>query len=595
VVRKVLHEAEQIGNATLDVAGKFGAGGTKGALRYGVDKVQEKIHAVVSEAEGDNAALETAHKAERLGEMAVRKGKKMVREYRDRVENKAASAADLKAQRLKKLAKKSELPGGARSLQEVLKTPSARLGSTVDFNPKQSGALFQGLNKGLHRGLDRGTNVAKRGLRFGGEKVSMQFHGKIDQYGGDNTAVKAAHGVEKFAERPAKYVLKTGVNELTQEVKEAAHLAAQPVKQAANKLRSMARHRFLVYKRAFLARHQRVAQARGAVMKARAIAKELALKTKPVLAALFVCFLVYAVCSMIVGPIAAALSQATTEYVTATTYPVANQDITDSTVQWKELEMLLEQRIVDIESEFPEYDEYRYDIDPMVHDPFELMSYLAAMHLEFTHPEVQAEIAAIFGEVNPLQLMEETEIRYDDNGNPYEWRILNIILKPKPFEEVVSPRLAANDAQDIYEVFMESGGNQQAFGNPFSFNWMSNISSYYGWRKNPTGEGYEFHTGLDIAAPAGTPIRSVQNGTVVVAGWHNAYGNYIVIRNESGITTLYAHCLSLGASVGDVIQMGQMIATVGSTGNSTGNHLHIEIQIDGERVNPIFYILAQDE
>gem|GEM_PF-3304729 len=179
--------------------------------------------------------------------------------------------------------------------------------------------------------------------------------------------------------------MKKGVNELTQEVKETAHLAAQPVKRITNNLRSAVRHRFLVYKRAFLARHQSVAQARGTVMKAKAIARELMLRVKPVLALLFVCLVIYAFCTMVVGPITAALSQATTEYVTATTYPVANQDITNSTAQWKELEMLLEQRIENIETELPNYDEYHFDIDSMEHDPFELMSYLAATHLEFTH------------------------------------------------------------------------------------------------------------------------------------------------------------------------------------------------------------------
>jgi len=88
---------------------------------------------------------------------------------------------------------------------------------------------------------------------------------------------------------------------------------------------------------------------------------------------------------------------------------------------------------------------------------------------------------------------------------------------------VVTPKLEAVDAKDLYEVYMGSGGNQRAFGNPFTFHWMNSITSYYGYRKNPTGPGYEFHTGLDIETPEDTPIRSVQNGTVVVADWHNLY------------------------------------------------------------------------
>jgi murein DD-endopeptidase MepM/ murein hydrolase activator NlpD len=217
------------------------------------------------------------------------------------------------------------------------------------------------------------------------------------------------------------------------------------------------------------------------------------------------------------------------------------------------------------------------------------------MHLEYTHPAVQAEIAEIFAEVNELQLVEDTEIRYDADGDPYEWKILNVILHPKPFEEVVTPRLESANAKDLYEVFMGSGGNQQAFGNPFTFNWSEAITSYYGNRPNPTGEGYDFHTGLDIAAADGTPIRSLQDGVVVASGWHDLYGNYMVIRNEENITTLYAHCSALYGNVNDVVRQGQLIAAVGSTGNTTGAHLHVEIKLGDERVDPLFYIQSYNE
>ena len=606
-----------IGRKLLQGTGHLAAGGVKGVVktaaaaakgtaRYGAEKAHEKVHAAISQAEQDNASLEVAHKLERMGEIVVRKGFRkgvgMARDHRKKMGKKPANLGAMRKKTIKErvnlasdtatsnpaapFIKETPIQDRVREKSSPLRfsgttittlaTPTAQLGSMVDFGPKKPGLL----SKGYHKGIDTG----KRGLRFGSEKIAMQAHGQIDRHGGDNSSVKAVHEAEQFLERPTKYVLQKGTN-----------LAVQPVQKISNKVRSAARHKYLVYKKAFLARHQSVAQARGVVMKAKAIARELMLKVKPVLTLLFVCLVIYAFCTMVVGPIAAALTKAGTEYIATTTYPVANQDITDSTAQWKELEMLLEQRIENIETEFPNYDEYRFDIDPMEHDPFELMSYLAATHLEFTHPQVQAEIAALFHEVNPLQLVEEIEIRYDADGDPYEWKILNVILKPKSFEEVVTPRLEAVDAKDLYEVYMGSGGNQQAFGNPFTFHWTNSVTSYYGYRKNPTGPGYEFHTGLDIAAPEGTPIRSVQNGTVVVAGWHNLYGNYAVIRNESGITTLYAHCLSLGVGVGDEVRQGQMIAAVGSTGNSNGNHLHIEVKIGDDRVNPLFYIQAYDE
>lgn len=279
----------------------------------------------------------------------------------------------------------------------------------------------------------------------------------------------------------------------------------------------------------------------------KALSVQLKAAMKPIMVALAVCFAIYALLNAIVGPLTAALSKAGAEYVITTTYPVANEDITGATVQWTELQEELRERIKNIETEFQGYDEYIYDINEMEHNPFELMAYLAAMHLEFTHPQVQAEIAVIFGEQNPLEIREETETRFRSDGSSYEYKKLFIALKPKLFEEVVTPRLEGADAKDLYDIFMGSGGNQQAFGNPFTFNWTNSISCYYGYREDPTGQmggGTEFHTGLDLRAPENTPIRSVQQGVVTIAGWHNLYGNYVVISNPTtGITTLYAHCI----------------------------------------------------
>ena len=99
------------------------------------------------------------------------------------------------------------------------------------------------------------------------------------------------------------------------------------------------------------------------------------------------------------------------------------------------------------------------------------------------------------------------------------------------------------------------------------------------------------HTGLDIAAPAGTPIYAAASGTVVASGWSNTgYGYYIIISHENGVQTLYGHCSALYVSAGQYVAQGENIAAVGSTGNSTGNHLHLEIRVNGSRVNPQYYL-----
>ena len=98
------------------------------------------------------------------------------------------------------------------------------------------------------------------------------------------------------------------------------------------------------------------------------------------------------------------------------------------------------------------------------------------------------------------------------------------------------------------------------------------------------------HTGLDIAAPSGTPIKVVSNGTVTSASYNGAYGNLVKIDHGNGIETWYAHTSKMYVSVGQKVSAGDVIAAVGSTGNSTGAHLHLEIRINGQHVNPQNYL-----
>lgn len=111
------------------------------------------------------------------------------------------------------------------------------------------------------------------------------------------------------------------------------------------------------------------------------------------------------------------------------------------------------------------------------------------------------------------------------------------------------------------------------------------ITSRFGIRRSG------MHKGLDIAAPTGTPIHAAASGTVTGAGWSNSgYGYYVKISHGNGIDTLYAHCSELYVSEGDYVTQGDTIAAVGSTGWSTGSHLHLEIRTDGTRLNPQYYL-----
>lgn len=116
------------------------------------------------------------------------------------------------------------------------------------------------------------------------------------------------------------------------------------------------------------------------------------------------------------------------------------------------------------------------------------------------------------------------------------------------------------------------------------------ITSPFGWRQNPFGGGPEFHQGLDIAAPTGTTVTAAGGGTVISAGWYGGYGNYVLIDHGGGMATGYGHLSQIFVGNGQQIQRGQAIGAVGSTGASTGPHLHFEVRIHGKPVDPTTYL-----
>ena len=125
-----------------------------------------------------------------------------------------------------------------------------------------------------------------------------------------------------------------------------------------------------------------------------------------------------------------------------------------------------------------------------------------------------------------------------------------------------------------------------------SFRWPTSgrISSYFGGRKSPGGIGSTNHKGIDIAVPRGTPIYAADGGTVTYSGWMSGYGYLVQIDHGNGYVTRYGHNSSLTVSVGQHVYKGQQVARAGSTGNSTGNHCHFEIRVNGVAKNPLNYL-----
>lgn len=116
------------------------------------------------------------------------------------------------------------------------------------------------------------------------------------------------------------------------------------------------------------------------------------------------------------------------------------------------------------------------------------------------------------------------------------------------------------------------------------------VTSPFGWRKHPVYHYDRFHNGVDIGAKSGSDILAAYNGTVVAAAWNASMGNYIMINHGDGLYTIYMHCSKFYISQGQYVTRGQVIAAVGSTGVSTGPHLHFGVRLNGEYKDPLTYV-----
>ena len=120
------------------------------------------------------------------------------------------------------------------------------------------------------------------------------------------------------------------------------------------------------------------------------------------------------------------------------------------------------------------------------------------------------------------------------------------------------------------------------------------LTSGFGMRTHPVLGGRRQHQGIDLAAPSGTPVYATADGIVSRADWYSSYGLYISVNHGASMETRYAHLSRLAVAAGDEIKKGDLIGYVGSTGRSTGPHLHYEVRVDGLAVNPIPYMVESE-
>lgn len=283
----------------------------------------------------------------------------------------------------------------------------------------------------------------------------------------------------------------------------------------------------------------------------------------------------------------------------------AEMDAAD--LAFSELEKNLQAEIDAIETDYPDYDEYRYNLDAIGHDSFALISYLSAVYTEFTAAEVQGEIESLFDEMYELTLNPTTETRTgtrtvtdpetgEETEEEYEYEvsILEVTLTAKDLGVVAAGHMN-EEQKEIYAFYNETHGLVQQFYTPLDLYWYNYVSSYYGWRINPVTGQEQLHRGVDIAVPTGTTVYAAMDGTVTTAAYDDYYGNYVVIEDSKGYCTKYAHMDTLSVSTGQDITHGTVIGTTGNTGSSTGSHLHIECLYNGEYYNPLFYFEAGEK
>jgi murein DD-endopeptidase MepM/ murein hydrolase activator NlpD len=217
----------------------------------------------------------------------------------------------------------------------------------------------------------------------------------------------------------------------------------------------------------------------------------------------------------------------------------------------------------------------------------------------------------------------ETEILYDADGFPYgeqeidvyediyyDFWILTVKLEPKNLSDVLRNRMTA-DEEMHFDILGLTGNGRQVVGNPFGINWLPYISNHYGYRVHPISNTKQLHMGIDIAAPTGTPIYATHTGTINDVQFSDTgYGNMIRLNGEGAdgviVETLFAHLHEIHVTNGQEVIQGELIATVGSSGDSTDPHLHLEVFRPSQQItengttttlpamhlNPIFAVIT---
>ena len=298
------------------------------------------------------------------------------------------------------------------------------------------------------------------------------------------------------------------------------------------------------------------------------------------------------------------------------------------------MELGLRRQIDNIEEDHPDFEEYSYTLGEIGHDPFTLINYLSAQY-GVIGDEALAEIDSLFEAMYELKLTEVDDVRKrwvpkpkeeeeedeeedeneddeeeegDDSGDDddeedddddeedepelveeeYVVKVLKVELITHSLGEIVNTRLSGSgEKRSMYQLYNSTHGMMQFLGSPVASSWS--VESYYGYRRNPITDEDEAHRGLDISVPDGTQVLSSLPGRVTAKGYDEAFGNYLTITNENGMSVSFAHLSSISVELDQEVTIGEPIGLSGSTGTEEGSCLHMEFQVNGNYFNPLFY------
>lgn len=302
------------------------------------------------------------------------------------------------------------------------------------------------------------------------------------------------------------------------------------------------------------------------------------------------------------------VTQGGSEYAAAAVTQNDYSTITEATAYFRKLETDLDEYLnadrealeAELEAQYgPDIYEFIYELADFGFSANTLIAYLSAVYGEFTLADIQEELNEIFEEMYKLTIetkMEERDVlKYDPDADDFvtvkeSKKICYVTLEKKELEDVVKERLPEELAFQ-YGAYHLSTGGQQVYAPVMREDWTQKISSNYGERIHPITKVRTVHRGVDIAIPTGTKLYSAVTGTVIKSYYSDTAGNMVTVQTDTGWTVTFMHMDSRAVSAGQKIEQGDFVGLSGNSGNSTGPHLHLQVDNpDGKSINPIFII-----